>query len=88
MTKEPEYIAKTLAWCNRYRAKQGLEPLDRLPKGKRSDPRSCPCAEATGLVVTKTYDILPSYVITFVKLFDDGRLPQYDSESESESRVA
>jgi len=89
---EPAFVAETLKWCNEHRARRGLEPLKRLPKGKRGDSNSCPCGSATGLVVGPTlcWELLqptgcrrfplPTPVRLFVEHFDDGRLPQYDAE--------
>jgi hypothetical protein len=85
MDSEPAYVQATLEWCNFQRAAQGLKPLDRLPKGKISDPRSCPCGAATGLEVSLTFYItregydrdLPKDVQLFVLAFDRGKLPQY-----------
>jgi len=48
---DEEVIEACLAWCNERRAEQGKEPLTELPKGRRSDPGSCPCGDATGLRV-------------------------------------
>lgn len=85
---EPSYVAGTLAWCNEVRAENSLDPLDKLPKGERNDPRSCPCGKATGMHVdNETYGPsketaytyrLPEDVISFVTAFDEGELPQYD----------
>lgn len=86
---QPELVAATLAWCNERRAEQGKEPLDKLPKGRRRDPKSCPCGKATELFVDfHTYQVekndgkaqpLPREVAQFVYLFDSGGLPEYDS---------
>jgi hypothetical protein len=83
---EPAFVAETLAWCNEIRAAQGKPPLDRLPKGKRADPKSCPCGTATGADVAfefyylprdrKEYS-LPEPVRKFVRAFDQGMLLQY-----------
>jgi hypothetical protein len=81
---EPNFVAETLAWCNAIREQDGKPPLKRLPKGRRGDPFSCPCAKATGLVIGKnlsenpTYDSLPRGVRRFIHAVDDGLLPQYD----------
>lgn len=85
---EPEFVAGTLAWCNEMRAKKDRPPLDRLPKGTRDDPWTCPCGRATGLYVDRdrfgddgdagTPHDLPGPVIDFVRAFDAGELPQYD----------
>lgn len=48
---DEEVAAGCLAWCNEKRAEQGLETLDKLPKGRPADPKSCPCGSATGLQV-------------------------------------
>lgn len=91
MPDEPDFVAGTLVWCNEKRAEKDLQPLDRLPKGRRGDPGSCPCGTATGLLVEwRSYGIthddmldwpsLPLDVILFVEEFDAGRLPQYDIE--------
>jgi hypothetical protein len=87
MKKEPACVARTLAWCNRQRKKQNKQPLKRLPKGKMSDPYSCPCGAATGLSVgLYTFHDpkipfqnkkLPKGVREFVCQFDNGVLPQY-----------
>jgi hypothetical protein len=42
MKKEPKYVAETLAWCNKRRKEQGKRPLKKMPKGRMSDPSSCP----------------------------------------------
>lgn len=84
---EPSFVVETLAWCNERRAERDMEPLKRLPKGRRSDPESCPCGKATGLKVrVRTYREgdsdtplpLPVAVEDFVEAFDGGELPQYD----------
>lgn len=85
---EPDFVRATLEWCNARRQEQGQQPLDRLPKGEREDPLSCPCGIATGLYVDKhtfgrddesRYDNpLPKPVELFVTEFDEGLLPQYD----------
>lgn len=94
MAKEPGYVKETLDWCNEQRRLKDKEPLDILPKGKRGDPSSCPCGDATGLYVrTTTYSErhkpnvveikilpLPQPVQEFVRSFDLGRLPQYEEE--------
>jgi hypothetical protein len=46
-----ELIEGTLAWCNEIRARHGKPALAELPKGKRHDPQSCPCGNATGVHV-------------------------------------
>lgn len=51
MSYEPTFVAETLDWCNEVRGEKGMEPLPRLPKGRREDPVSCPCGQATGLWV-------------------------------------
>jgi hypothetical protein len=88
-TAEPAFVAATLAWCNEIRAGKGMEPLERLPKGARKNPMSCPCGAATGLYV-KSYRYgddhlgalpLPNAVIEFVAAFDLGVLPQYDASA-------
>jgi len=88
--EEPPCVAATLAWCNEMRAKYGRgEPLERLPKGKRKEPESCPCGKSTGLSVGPlSYGLigkgsrlnLPELVSEFVREFDGGRLPQYDED--------
>ncbi len=90
LAPEPAFVAETLAWCNERRAERGMEPLDRLPKGRRVDGRSCPCGSATGLHVAAVYYFdpseglepeeheLPEAVCEFVKAFDECALPQYD----------
>jgi hypothetical protein len=91
---EPQYIAETLAWCNKQRREQGKKPLERLPKGHRNQSTSCPCGRATGLSVyaDNAYATdrlgrdtgLPlrvSRAVTrFVLAFDRGRLPQYEAK--------
>lgn len=91
---EPSFVAETLAWCNEKRRERGMEPLERLPKGLRDDPRSCPCGKATGLVVwtyeysadwspgMKNFDAqtLPLAVTEFTVAFDRGELPQYNDD--------
>lgn len=88
-TVDPPFVAETLAWCNERRAEKNLEPLDRLPKGVRTDGRSCPCGKATGLYVysscyapaedpNNTIDDTPRPVQEFVAAFDNKELPQYD----------
>lgn len=52
---DDKIIQGTLDWCNEQRAKKGLCPLASLPRGKRTDPISCPCGEATGRWVTSEY---------------------------------
>jgi hypothetical protein len=86
---EPWFVAKTLEWCNEIRVEKGQEPLERLPKGEREDPWSCPCGAATGLYVGNTTcgmspedgHPLPGAVVEFVKAFDNRELPQYDENS-------
>lgn len=80
----------TLDWCNERRVEKGMEPLDKLPKGKRGQPKSCPCGAATGLNVGSSFWFdptttkpspripLPTEVTEFVIAFDSGMLPQYD----------
>jgi hypothetical protein len=90
MDVEPGFVAETLAWCNSVRVERGLEPIDRLPKGLREEPQSCPCGRATGLWVDtrtfgtsmETYEAhpLPRAVRSFVAAFDEGELPQYDEK--------
>lgn len=87
---EPRYVAETLAWCNKRRKEQGQAALEALPKGRREDPKSCPCGKATGLDVLletamglhpwRKYT-LPRSVRRFVKAFDRGDLPQYEAKS-------
>lgn len=91
---EPSFVAQTLAWCNEIRELKGEPPLDRLPKGDREDPASCPCGKATGLYVDNTTygpskDLhrahqLPDAVVEFVRAFDGRELPQYDEHPESD----
>ena len=85
--KEPAFVAATLRWCNARRKERGKKPLKRLPKGKRNDASSCPCGNATGLLVwsdsfsesdTSNDTPIPVSVKRFVENFDNGRLPQYD----------
>jgi hypothetical protein len=91
-TKEPAFVAETLAWCNSHRVKQGKKPLKRLPKGKIHEADSCPCGKATGLWVyvidysqqpfyaprdLRATKPLPESVKKFVKAFDAGLLPRY-----------
>lgn len=88
-TTEPAFVAGTLAWCNERRDEQGMEALDRLPKGKVMDPLSCPCGAATGLFVGRGYwgedeesclekkRPVPKDVLEFTNAFDDYLLPQY-----------
>jgi hypothetical protein len=89
MSDEPKYVAETLAWCNRRRRERGMEPLVRLPKGRRLSTESCPCGSATGLCVSvctywptreKKFGTVPKPVGRFVTAFDAGLLPQYDEE--------
>lgn len=88
-----EIIQSTLDWCNELRAKQGLEALTELPKGRLRDPFSCPCGSATnyyvgfeaarflGSVADAFVDInLPEVVRKFVVLFDNGQLPQFEDK--------
>lgn len=89
-----ECVAGTLRWCNDRRLDKGLNPLNDLPKGSRSDPLSCPCGKATGLWVgmnswgddqkaaRQTRHQLPPEVRQFVVYFDNGYIPQYDEEEE------
>lgn len=88
---EPQYVAETLAWCNKRRAETGMKPLERLPKGQRGNARSCPCGAATGLYVhaasfreSRDPDAqrwpIPRAVTEFVTAFDGGRLPQYEED--------
>jgi hypothetical protein len=88
---EPGFVAETLAWCNERRAEKGLEPLERLPRGQRFRPGSCPCGTASGLFVDKFFyyddgqhvyfpSAVPEAVTQFVHAFDAGELPQYDGE--------
>ena len=49
--KKQDIIKETLEWCNRKRQEMGLEPFEKLPKGRRYDAVSCPCGKATGLHV-------------------------------------
>ena len=92
--KEPLYVWLCLEWCNEKRAQKGLEPLKFLPKGRISDPLSCPCGAATGLNVgsgtyhfpvplgaVPEYHDLPEAVRVFVSQFDAGHLPQYIDHS-------
>lgn len=90
--EDPPFVAGTLAWCNERRAEKGMDPLEQLPKGTRSDPNSCPCGKASGLFVGGLYwgetaeeafyasigHWLPRVVTDFVIAFDAGELPQYD----------
>ncbi len=93
---EPAFVQETLDWCNKRRKENGKSPLDNLPKGRRHQGDSCPCGEATGLVVGLTGyfkrnpkdlqldhlgDVPPS-VTKFVKEFDNGKLPQYDIDKD------
>lgn len=89
---EPSFVAETLVWCNERRKEKGMEPLDKLPKGKRGDPKSCPCGKATGLSVGVVTYAIPDVnvgpilyvtqdVTNFVTAFDVGHLPQYEEES-------
>jgi hypothetical protein len=87
-------VRATLAWCNERRAEKGLDPLKKLPKGRKTDPLSCPCGTATGLCVN-SYNYsdpaknrgklllgsLPKEVQEFVKEFDAGNLPKYVDDS-------
>ena len=87
MTRE-EIIQGTLDWCNERRKEQGKSPLYRLPKGKRSDPYSCPCGRACGLAVysLQYYDPktrlsgwrVPMAVQEFIPLFDVGKFPEFE----------
>lgn len=88
---DPEFVALTLQWCNERRAERSMEPLDRLPKGRRCAPLSCPCGAATGLWVhyydardgadysIKAATTSPA-VKAFIRAFDAGTLPQYDED--------
>ena len=85
ISKEPAYVAATLAWCNERRTEQSKEPLHRLPKGKRNDGDSCPCGKATEMFVgdvcasfKEKMISTPAKVADFIHAFDEGRLPQYD----------
>jgi hypothetical protein len=90
MSAEPAFVAETLQWCNERRAEKGLGPLDRLPKGDRTNVMTCPCGTASGTMVGKTawwwpeddgtVAPLPEAVASFVDAFDDGRLPQYEAK--------
>jgi hypothetical protein len=84
-----QVVEHTLAWCNTMRQEKGMEPLEKLPKGEMGNPSSCPCGTATGLRVrTRSYydpanplsqlETLPVPVREFVRLFDQGYLPEYD----------
>lgn len=89
MTKN-QIVKNTLRWCNSQRKKQGLRPLKALPKGKLSDPVSCPCGKASKLEVfcsaayPPDYSIddpkgrikLPVSVQLFVRDFDNGLFPE------------
>lgn len=92
--KEPEFVAATLAWCNRQRKIKDKKPLVKLPKGRRGDPKSCPCGKATGLSVgATTYgppgasesNLLPTQVQRFVIAFDRGLFPEYDLQPSRQS---
>lgn len=87
-------IAGTLDWCNKRRAEQGQEPLTELPVGRRMDPETCPCGEATGLYVEKFLaseskqawacgegESLPYVVRCFIHAFDRGEIPELDVEA-------
>lgn len=90
---DPACVAGTLNWCNKKRVERGMGELERLPRGTRGDPLSCPCGRATGLHVgaenwgdpakgPKRWEgKLPLAVQQFVLLFDNGKLPQYDSNA-------
>lgn len=54
LIEDPAFVKGTLEWCNIRRAEQGKEPLDRLPKGFRQSPASCPCGAASGVIVGST----------------------------------
>lgn len=95
MDRTNNTIMATLRWCNDRRLDKGLNPLDDLPLGSRSDPLSCPCGKATGLWVgLNTWNEvgltnpmadgkpLPPEVRKFVTLFDDGLIPEYDEEED------
>lgn len=97
MTTEPAFVAETLAWCNERRAEKSMEPLEKLPKGKKGDSSTCPCGAATGLYVYEDFYTTsrpmhradrvdtPLCVIEFVSAFDNGDLPQYDESRVCES---
>jgi len=55
----------TLDWCNERRAEMDKEPLELLPEGEPSDPKSCPCGAATGLHVDAEVYELPEGQVTF-----------------------
>lgn len=87
MDRFSKYKKATLDWCNERRAEQGKDPLDELPKGRRSDPHTCPCGKATGLrVLTYFYSTpddfsqpetpLPEDVTCFITSFDAGMYPE------------
>lgn len=87
--REPEFVAKTLNWCNDRRKEKGWTPLEHLPKGIRGNSSSCPCGKASGVKVAlwdwssdgwKTVHKLPACVRQFVAAFDSKNLPQYDAE--------
>lgn len=88
---EPDFVVETLSWCNSIRVAKGLEELERLPRGRRNDPKSCPCGLVTGLHVGLTtygenfstsVNKLPFAVSQFISEFDEGYLPQYDEDPE------
>ena len=92
--KDPYYVKDVLRFCNKLRRKDGLKPLDKLPKGFRGDPRSCPCGKACHYAVygdqaerinpaTGKWEVVPvsKAVTRFVGAFDNGDLPQYEDRS-------
>lgn len=76
----PEHlITATLGWCNEQRAIDGKPPLEELPAGRPYNVDSCPCGAATGLMVTRTWAMrgtemitLPEAVQEFIIRFDRG----------------
>jgi len=86
LSDREEIVKETLAWCNSVRARYHKSPLNVLPKGRIADPHSCPCGAATDMYVgARYYGLkeggpnypLPSAVIRFIRLFDNGDLPEY-----------
>lgn len=87
--EDPPFVAETLKWCNEMRELEGIEPVEKIPKGIPGDAASCPCGKASGWRVGSGIawkfekDVyraisLPCSVQIFVKEFDGGKLPQYE----------
>ena len=91
--KDPYYVKDVLRFCNKLRRKDGLKPLNKLPKGVKGDPFSCPCGKACNYAIyadsaergygTGEVIVIPTSkaVARFVEEFDAGKLPQYEARS-------